>query len=61
MTVYESHKLTTKWLYEGYGDKTIYQCYDCNFGCVGVGGIVKIKEHCIEFLESDYPDRENEE
>ena len=30
MTVYELHKLTTKWLYEGYGDKTLYQCYDCN-------------------------------
>lgn len=60
MTVYELHKLTTKWLYEGHGDKSVFQCYDCNYGCTGIGGKVKIKETCIKFLESDYPDREEE-
>ena len=49
MTVYEMHKLTTKWLYQGYGDKTLFQAYDCNYACTGIGGKAKIKENCIEF------------
>lgn len=61
MTVYEMHKLTTKWLYQGYGDKTLYQSYDCNYAYTGIGGKAKIKENCIVFLESGYPDREEEE
>lgn len=60
MTVNELHKLTTKWVNEGYGDKTICQWYDCNFACTHIGGKVKIKEDCIEFLEIGYPDRSEE-
>ena len=54
MTVYELHKLTAKWLYEGHGDKIIYQWYDCNECCTGIGGVVKINDNVIDILESDY-------
>ena len=61
MTVNELHKLTTKWIKEGHGDKTIYQWYDCNYACTRIEGKVKIKEDCIEFLEFGYPDRDGGE
>ena len=61
MTVYELHKLTSKWLYEGHGDKIIWQWYDCNNCCTGIGGKVKIKGNCIEIYQSRYLEDKNED
>lgn len=61
MTVNEMYNLCKKLIDKGHGNKRIYQAYDCNYAFTGIGGKLKIKEDCIEFLESDYLDRSKDE
>ena len=60
MTVNELNTLTRRLIQQGYGSKSIFQSYDCNYGCTGIGGKVKIKDDGIYFIESMYPDRSEE-